>query len=116
MVAALAPPEFVQAVVVDPMEMSDLMHQGDMDFISELRAVLAESKEVLAIEDDPVRCLPVSVSAAVEKRDALVEPEGLASILGPRLDEEDDVIQMCNHFVREGVQLVGHHLLELLRG
>src|SRR5947209_6519971 len=66
------PPELVEAVVVDAVEVADLVHERGVDLVTQLVLGLARGEVRQPEHDDPVGKLAEAVPAAVGEVDALV--------------------------------------------
>ena len=51
----LGPAQFVQPVVVDAEVVGDLVHDGDLHFLDDLRVVVADVQQRVAVDRDGVR-------------------------------------------------------------
>src|SRR5690606_16751170 len=95
--AASGPAQAVQVLVVDPVVVGDLVHEGDVDLAPQLVEIAAEGEQRLAEQHDAVGQLAEAVAVALGEGDPLVEPEQLAAVLGAVLDDEDEILQSVDH-------------------
>src|SRR3954447_1622439 len=110
--APLSPAQFVQAGLVDPEVVRDLVHDGHRDLLDDVVDGVADVADRLAIDHDPVRQRPAVLPAALGQRVALVEPEQVGLVVVAVLDEDDDVVQQEHELLRHLVEGVGDELLE----
>src|SRR6185437_763991 len=69
------PPQFVESLVVDPVEVADLVDEGRVHLIAQVVLVLARGQMRFAVHDDAVGQLTHPIAVALRESQAVVEAE-----------------------------------------
>ena len=87
------PTQLVQAVVVDAVEVRDLVHERDVDEVTQRVHVLGLVQVRLAVDDDAVGHLAETVLPALGEGYAVVQAEKVeAAVFWAVFGDEDDVV------------------------
>lgn len=112
-VGAGSPTELVQAVVVDPEVVRDLVHDGRLHLVCHLLWRLTHPTDLIAVDRDHVGQHAGVPLAALGEGDAVVEAKqsGLGWLI---LDDDSDVLHELDELLGYAVESFRHQLLELI--
>lgn len=103
----------MQLVVVDPVEVCDLVNEGDVYFVAQFVEALAHGQQGLAVEDNAVGHLAEAVLVPFGEGDAVVESERVeCAVFGAILNNKNDVVEPVDHVVGQAIEFIDDETLE----